>query len=87
MDQLRVNFSEISRLKSKGGHYYAYIKSFEKNCWFKFNDSHVTLVEEYDVHVNFEEISIEKNFSRKILGETRICCFIEKLTQIKIFPV
>lgn len=25
-----------------GGHYYAYIKSFEDGKWYNFNDSHVT---------------------------------------------
>lgn len=25
-----------------GGHYYAYIKSFENGKWYNFNDSHVT---------------------------------------------
>lgn len=32
-----------------GGHYYAYIKSFEDNYWYKFNDSSVTYMELEDV--------------------------------------
>ncbi|KAL4466890.1 hypothetical protein ABPG74_010487 [Tetrahymena malaccensis] len=32
-----------------GGHYYAYIKSFEDNYWYKFNDSSVTYMELDDV--------------------------------------
>lgn len=32
-----------------GGHYYAYIKSFEKNKWYEFNDSYVTEVSEEKV--------------------------------------
>ena len=27
-----------------GGHYYAYIKSFEDGKWYNFNDSSVTLL-------------------------------------------
>lgn len=27
-----------------GGHYYAYIKSFENNNWYCFNDSTVELI-------------------------------------------
>lgn len=29
---------------ASGGHYYAYIKDFEKNQWFCFNDQSVTKV-------------------------------------------
>lgn len=32
-----------------GGHYYAFIKSFEDNYWYKFNDSSVTYMELEDV--------------------------------------
>jgi ubiquitin carboxyl-terminal hydrolase 47 len=27
-----------------GGHYYAFIKSFEDGNWYKFNDGHVSLI-------------------------------------------
>jgi len=33
-----------------GGHYYAYIKSFEDNKWYNFNDSTVSEIPEADVH-------------------------------------
>ena len=32
-----------------GGHYYAYIKSFEDGKWYNFNDSHVTEIQEGEV--------------------------------------
>ena len=32
-----------------GGHYYAFIKSFEDNHWYRFNDSQVTKASESDV--------------------------------------
>lgn len=44
-----------------GGHYYAYIKSFEDFKWYKFNDSSVDRMEE-------EEIS--KVFGDKYGGPT-----------------
>lgn len=37
-----------------GGHYYAYIKSFEDGKWYNFNDSHVTeLPSEEDIFKTF----------------------------------
>jgi len=33
-----------------GGHYYAYVKSFEDNHWYNFNDSTVTQIADCDVH-------------------------------------
>ena len=32
-----------------GGHYYAYIKSFEDNKWYNFNDSSVTEISEDEI--------------------------------------
>eukprot|EP00360_Condylostoma_magnum_P000295 CAMPEP_0168313986 /NCGR_PEP_ID=MMETSP0210-20121227/5713_1 /TAXON_ID=40633 /ORGANISM="Condylostoma magnum, Strain COL2" /LENGTH=47 /DNA_ID= /DNA_START= /DNA_END= /DNA_ORIENTATION= len=32
-----------------GGHYYAYIKCFEDNRWYNFNDSHVSEIQESDL--------------------------------------
>jgi ubiquitin carboxyl-terminal hydrolase 47 len=32
-----------------GGHYYAYIKSFEDGKWYNFNDSDVSLINEEDI--------------------------------------
>ena len=32
-----------------GGHYYAYIKSFDNNRWYNFNDSSVTEIDESDI--------------------------------------
>jgi ubiquitin carboxyl-terminal hydrolase 47 len=32
-----------------GGHYYAYIKSFEDGQWYNFNDTNVQLIPESDV--------------------------------------
>jgi hypothetical protein len=34
---------------AEGGHYYAFIKSFEKDKWFKFNDSSVTEISYEDI--------------------------------------
>ena len=36
-----------------GGHYYAYIKSFEKNKWYSFNDSNVVEISYKDVNKVF----------------------------------
>ena len=32
-----------------GGHYFAYIRSFEDNKWYNFNDNYVTEIMEDDV--------------------------------------
>jgi len=34
---------------ANGGHYYAYIKSFEDNCWYSFNDSDVSRISESEI--------------------------------------
>lgn len=36
-----------------GGHYYAYIKSFEDSSWFNFNDSYVKGIEEREIEKVF----------------------------------
>jgi ubiquitin carboxyl-terminal hydrolase 47 len=38
-----------------GGHYYAYIKSFEDDKWYKFNDSEVSLMSSEDIPAVFGE--------------------------------
>ncbi|KAH3762718.1 5-methyltetrahydropteroyltriglutamate--homocysteine S-methyltransferase [Pelomyxa schiedti] len=45
----------IHRGSALGGHYYAYIKAFDKNKWFEFNDSTV-------VEISFDDI--EKSFGQ-----------------------
>lgn len=37
-----------------GGHYYAYIKSFEDGKWYHFNDGNVTVIPEAQIN---EEIT------------------------------
>ena len=32
-----------------GGHYYAYIKSFQDSRWYNFNDSNVTEIDEKEI--------------------------------------
>jgi len=34
---------------ANGGHYFAYIKSFEDDCWYNFNDSDVTRISEKEI--------------------------------------
>lgn len=34
---------------ASGGHYYAYIKDFDKNQWFCFNDQSVNRITEDDI--------------------------------------
>ena len=36
-----------------GGHYYAYIKSFDNNCWYNFNDSFVKGIKESNIYKVF----------------------------------
>lgn len=36
-----------------GGHYYAYIKDFQKNQWFCFNDQTVSSITEDDIHKTY----------------------------------
>ncbi|TYZ63241.1 hypothetical protein PybrP1_009432 [[Pythium] brassicae (nom. inval.)] len=36
-----------------GGHYYAYIKSFETGQWFNFNDSHVSAISDDELQTAF----------------------------------
>lgn len=36
-----------------GGHYYAYVKSFEKGKWYNFNDSSVHEISENDIQYTF----------------------------------
>lgn len=38
---------------ASGGHYYAYIKDFEKNLWFCFNDQSVTGITEDDIRKTY----------------------------------
>jgi ubiquitin carboxyl-terminal hydrolase 47 len=45
----------IHRGSALGGHYYAYIKSFEREKWFEFNDSSVTEINESDLRKTFGE--------------------------------
>jgi len=44
-----------------GGHYYAYIKSFENNKWFNFNDSFVQEIDVKELETVFGEECSEKN--------------------------
>lgn len=34
---------------ASGGHYYAYIKSFETNQWYNFNDERVNKIDKHDI--------------------------------------
>jgi len=43
----------IHRGSALGGHYYAYIKSFETGRWYEFNDSMVTEINENDIRKTF----------------------------------
>eukprot|EP01114_Cavostelium_apophysatum_P008676 TRINITY_DN2135_c0_g1_i3.p1 TRINITY_DN2135_c0_g1~~TRINITY_DN2135_c0_g1_i3.p1 ORF type:complete len:1106 (+),score=339.91 TRINITY_DN2135_c0_g1_i3:161-3478(+) len=45
----------VHRGSALGGHYYAYIKSFEKDKWHEFNDSQVREVSEADVQKTYGE--------------------------------
>jgi len=38
---------------ANGGHYFAYIKSFEDNCWYNFNDSEVSKISEKEIESIF----------------------------------
>lgn len=38
---------------ASGGHYYAYIKDFQKNMWFCFNDSTVSRISEDDIQKTY----------------------------------
>ena len=40
-----------------GGHYYAYIKSFEDGLWYKFNDSEVSKIDPDDIKSVFGDKS------------------------------
>jgi len=42
-----------------GGHYYAYIKNFEDNLWYNFNDSYVSKIKESDIQKMFGDSSTE----------------------------
>mmetsp|Transcript_7813 Transcript_7813/g.7672 ORF Transcript_7813/g.7672 Transcript_7813/m.7672 type:complete len:257 (+) Transcript_7813:731-1501(+) len=46
-----------------GGHYYAYIKSFEDSKWHNFNDSTVTEIEEKDIRKVFGGETSTKSWS------------------------
>uniref|UniRef100_A0A6B2KX25 Ubiquitin carboxyl-terminal hydrolase 47 n=1 Tax=Arcella intermedia TaxID=1963864 RepID=A0A6B2KX25_9EUKA len=50
----------IHRGSAFGGHYYAYIKSFQSGKWFEFNDSVVTEIEEKRMEAMFNEAYGEK---------------------------
>jgi hypothetical protein len=39
-----------------GGHYYAYIRSFEDGAWYNFNDSHVNRIADADVTAKIQEM-------------------------------
>lgn len=39
-----------------GGHYYAYIKSFEDGKWYNFNDSSVSIIPEAEVSSEIQKM-------------------------------
>jgi len=51
----------IHRGSALGGHYYAYIKSFEKNKWHSFNDSSVTPIEPNELEEAFGDSTPKKS--------------------------
>ena len=54
-----------------GGHYYAYIKSFENNRWYNFNDTSITKIDQSEINNVFGEetpkCKILRNNFNKIL--------------------
>jgi len=59
---------------SRAGHYYAYIKSFEDNNWYQFNDRDVSLT---------NEDSIERAYGRKY-GEAT--AYLLKYRKVNLSP-
>lgn len=49
---------------SSGGHYYAYIKSFEKGKWFNFNDGNVNEITEEEIKNTFGDLGASSSYSR-----------------------
>ena len=45
----------IHKGNAHGGHYYAYIKDFEDNKWYKFNDSLVSEIDALEILKSFGE--------------------------------
>jgi len=50
----------IHRGSALGGHYYAYIKSFETNKWYEFNDSSVSEIPVEEIQKTFGEEADDK---------------------------
>lgn len=48
-------YTHPRRGSALGGHYYAYIKSFENNKWYEFNDSQVSEITEEEVKKTYGE--------------------------------
>ena len=64
---------------ANGGHYYAYIKSFEDNKWYNFNDSNVTEINvESIINVYGNDNVINKNYST---SNTAYCLMYRKISK------
>lgn len=55
---------------ASGGHYYAYIKDFESNEWFCFNDQTVTSITEEDIEKSFGGGSLRSYYSGAFSSST-----------------
>ena len=64
---------------ANGGHYFAYIKSFEDNKWYNFNDSHVSEINiENIINVFGNDDLINKNFAS---STTAYCLMYKKISK------
>ena len=61
---------------ANGGHYYAYIKSFEDGKWYNFNDANVYEIEKKDIAEVFGQIN---NSGRYQSSATAYCLMYRKL--------
>ena len=53
-----------------GGHYYAYIKSFEDNKWYRFNDSCVSLITKDEISKVFGDASSDSSTYKNYCSST-----------------
>ncbi len=66
---------------ANGGHYYAYIKSFEDGKWYNFNDANVYEIEKKDIAEVFGQIN---NSGRYQSSATAYCLMYRKLGMKKL---
>lgn len=71
---------------ASGGHYYAYIKNFEDNLWYNFNDSYVSKIKESDISKMYGDGNNDssKSFFDDTFGANAYLLMYRKVTSMNL---